>query len=143
MSVHPNPLQFAAGLTRGAPLPSRRHEAWKYSDLLRVLRELPPGSPAAEPSGQGPFAGLAGRELVFVNGRGPETSAILRQAQDAGFSSDKAAEAEAPPEPNVLQAVAGGPVQLVSPHAEPVEARGRATTLSGTLAVRFISNAQG
>ncbi|MBW3558530.1 MAG: Fe-S cluster assembly protein SufD, partial [Proteobacteria bacterium] len=44
---------------------------------------------------------------------------------------------------NVLQAVAGGPVQLVSPHAEPVEARGRATTLSGTLAVRFISNAQG
>ncbi len=76
MSLHPNPLQFAAGLTRGAPLPSRRHEAWKYSDLLRVLRELPPGSPAAEPSGQGPFAGLADLALVFVNGRGPEAATL-------------------------------------------------------------------
>jgi Fe-S cluster assembly protein SufD len=69
MTTHPNPLQFAAGLTRGAPLPSRRTEAWKYSDLARVLRELPPGSPEAQPSGQGPFAGLADRELVFINGR--------------------------------------------------------------------------
>ena len=69
MTAHLNPLQFAAGLTRGAALPSRRVEAWKYSDLARVLRETPPESPAAEPSGEGPFAGLADQQLVFVNGR--------------------------------------------------------------------------
>jgi len=69
MTARPNPLQFAAGLTRGAPLPSRRVEGWKYSDLARVLRDLPPESPAAQPAGRGPFAGLADRELVFANGR--------------------------------------------------------------------------
>lgn len=77
MSAHPNPLQFAAGLTRGAPLPSRRVEAWKYSDLQRVLRETPPASPPAEPSGQGPFAGLAALTLTFVNGRGPESATLF------------------------------------------------------------------
>ncbi len=70
MTAHPSPLQFAAGFTRGAPLPSRRTEAWKWSDLQRVLRELPPPSPAMQAAaGAGPFASVAERELVIANGR--------------------------------------------------------------------------
>ena len=70
MSLHVPPLQFAAGLTRGEPLPSRRHENWRYSDLARVLRDLPPESPPVGLSGEGPFAGLAERREAIVNGRG-------------------------------------------------------------------------
>ena len=70
MTAHPSPLQFAAGLTRGEPLPSRRHENWRYSDLARVLRDRPPESPPVGLGGEGPFAGLADRREAIVNGRG-------------------------------------------------------------------------
>jgi len=49
--------------------PSRRVEAWKYTDVRRVLRDTPPASPAADVAPGGPFAALGGEELTFVNGR--------------------------------------------------------------------------
>ncbi len=50
--------------------PSRRVEAWKYTDVRRLLRETPPASPAAEVAPGGPFAALGGEELAVVNGHG-------------------------------------------------------------------------
>jgi Fe-S cluster assembly protein SufD len=118
VSLHPSPLEFAAGLTRGAPFPTRRLEGWRWSDLQRVLKTLPPESPPVGLApGQGPFHGLAEDELLFVNGRGPDTL-VLRQAQDEGFYSSGS-----------------------SPHGEPVEPRGR--TLTGALILRFVSDAVG
>ena len=74
MTVQPSPLAFAAGLTRGAPFPSRRDEGWRWSDLQRVMKSLPPESPPmALAPGQGPFHGLAAERGLFVNGRGPGT----------------------------------------------------------------------
>jgi Fe-S cluster assembly protein SufD len=49
--------------------PTRRVEAWKYSDLRRILRETPPASPADQVAPGGPFAVLGGDELAVVNGR--------------------------------------------------------------------------
>ncbi|MDP1913818.1 Fe-S cluster assembly protein SufD [Brevundimonas sp.] len=49
--------------------PTRRVEAWKYTDLRRFLRETPPASPAGEVAPGGPFAVLGGNELAVVNGR--------------------------------------------------------------------------
>jgi Fe-S cluster assembly protein SufD len=118
VTAHPSPLEFAAGLTRGAPFPSRRVEGWRWSDLQRVLKALPPESPPVGLApGQGPFHGLAEDELLFVNGRGPDTL-VLRQAQDEGFYSSGS-----------------------SPHGEPVEPRGR--ILTGALILRFVSDAVG
>lgn len=52
-------------------IPSRRTEAWKYSDLRRWLREEPPPSPAL-PEGEpndGPFRALTTNEVLIANGR--------------------------------------------------------------------------
>ncbi len=52
-------------------IPSRRTEAWKYSDLRRYLRDEPPISPKL-PEGEpndGPFKGLTSNELLIANGR--------------------------------------------------------------------------
>jgi Fe-S cluster assembly protein SufD len=52
-------------------IPSRRTEAWKYSDLRRYLREEPPISPKL-PEGEpndGPFRALTSNELLIANGR--------------------------------------------------------------------------
>jgi len=54
-----------------ATIPSRRTEAWKYSDLRRWLRDEPPPSPAL-PEGEpndGPFRALTSNELLIANGR--------------------------------------------------------------------------
>ena len=50
--------------------PSRRVEAWKYTDVRRLLRETPPASPAAEVPPGGPFAALGGEDVTVVNGHG-------------------------------------------------------------------------
>lgn len=51
-------------------LPSRRDEDWRWTDLRGLLRTLPPAAPAHDGDvPAGPFAGLAGAETVFVNGR--------------------------------------------------------------------------
>jgi Fe-S cluster assembly protein SufD len=52
-------------------IPSRRTEAWKYSDLRRYLRDEPPISPKlpeGEPN-EGPFKALTSNELLIANGR--------------------------------------------------------------------------
>jgi Fe-S cluster assembly protein SufD len=49
--------------------PSKRVEAWKYTDLRRFLRETPPTSPEGAIAPGGPFAELGGEELAVVNGR--------------------------------------------------------------------------
>ena len=54
--------------------PSRRIEAWKYSDLSRVLRDAPQASGAASVSGAGAFDTLAEKVVTFVNGHGGEHS---------------------------------------------------------------------
>ena len=51
-------------------LPSRRDEDWRWTDLRGLIRVLPPAAPAHDGEvPAGPFAGLAGAETVFVNGR--------------------------------------------------------------------------
>lgn len=56
-------------LKDAASFPTRRIEAWKYTDLRKHLRETPPVSPEAEVAPGGPFAALGGDELAVVNGR--------------------------------------------------------------------------
>ena len=58
-------------LKDASSFPSRRVEAWKYSDLRRHLREAPAPSPSATVPlvGGGPFEALGGEAMVFVNGR--------------------------------------------------------------------------
>jgi len=53
-----------------ATYPSRRVEAWKYSDLARILREVPKASGAAEVISEGPFSSLGGEVLSLANGQG-------------------------------------------------------------------------
>jgi Fe-S cluster assembly protein SufD len=58
-------------LSDPATIPSRRTEAWKYSDLRRWLRAEPPLSPAL-PEGEpndGPFKALTTNEVLIANGR--------------------------------------------------------------------------
>jgi len=58
-------------------LPSRREEAWRWTDLRSLLRALPPPSPeSSEALPPGPFAGLAQSEVAIVNGRGPAGAAV-------------------------------------------------------------------
>ncbi|WP_396593141.1 Fe-S cluster assembly protein SufD [Brevundimonas sp. R86498] len=49
--------------------PSRRVEAWKYTDLARVLRDTPAPSPTTAIGPPGPFHALGGEAIVFANGR--------------------------------------------------------------------------
>ena len=62
-------MSLAIDLRDPSSFPSRRVEAWKYTDLRRVLRETPPVSPQATVAPGGPFAALGGDELAVVNGR--------------------------------------------------------------------------
>jgi Fe-S cluster assembly protein SufD len=88
VTVQPSPLEFAAGLSRG-DFPSRRVEGWRWSDLQRVLKALPPESPPAGLApGQGPFHGLTERELIFINGRGPQGTVRLDHDLILRFVSD-------------------------------------------------------
>ena len=84
-------LTKAASWMNGAPLPGRRDEAFRWSDLARVLRTPPPASPPAlAPGWPGPFEGLADRELVFVNGyeTGPDMVLLGDEVVAARFISD-------------------------------------------------------
>lgn len=56
-------------ITDASTFPSRRTEAWKYSDLKRWLREAPKPSPAADVTGSGPFGDTGAEAIVFANGR--------------------------------------------------------------------------
>lgn len=56
-------------LRDASTFPSRRVEAWKYSDLRRWLREAPEPSVTAVVVDGGPFEALGGDALAFGNGR--------------------------------------------------------------------------
>ena len=62
-------MSLAIDLRDPSSFPTRRVEAWKYTDLHRVLRETPPVSPVGDVAPGGPFAALGGDELAVVNGR--------------------------------------------------------------------------
>ncbi len=51
-------------------LPTRRSEAWRWSDLRAAVRTMPAASPEGSPEGEGPFAAIhADGEIVIANGR--------------------------------------------------------------------------
>jgi Fe-S cluster assembly protein SufD len=86
-----NALAKATSWMTGAPLPTRRDEAFRWSDMARVLRTMPPPSPPSEaPGWPGPFEGLASREFVFVNGyeTGPELALLGGETVAVRFISD-------------------------------------------------------
>jgi Fe-S cluster assembly protein SufD len=66
-------------LKDASSFPSKRVEAWKYSDLRRWLREAPPPSPSAPVPlvGGGPFEALGGEAMVFVNGRAVNETQLM------------------------------------------------------------------
>ena len=57
-----------------ATYPSRRVEAWKYSDLARVLRHAPQVSSAANVANVGLFDDIADKVVVIANGLTEDTS---------------------------------------------------------------------
>lgn len=59
----------ALNLKDASTFPSRRVEAWKYTDLRKYLREAPTPSAETTVTGAGAFAQLGGDELAFANGR--------------------------------------------------------------------------
>jgi Fe-S cluster assembly protein SufD len=66
-------------LKDASSFPSKRVEAWKYSDLRRHLRDAPAPSPSATVPlvGGGPFEGLGGEAMVFVNGRAVNETQLM------------------------------------------------------------------
>ncbi|RZJ06360.1 MAG: Fe-S cluster assembly protein SufD [Brevundimonas sp.] len=66
-------------LKDASSFPSKRVEAWKYSDLRRHLREAPAPSPSAAMPvvGGGPFETLGGMGMAFVNGRAVGDSTLM------------------------------------------------------------------
>jgi Fe-S cluster assembly protein SufD len=76
-------MSLAAAIRTGdvAELPSRRQEDWRWTDLRGLLRTIPQASPPGDAAllADGPFAGLAEEEILFLNGRrlnGPEALSI-------------------------------------------------------------------
>jgi Fe-S cluster assembly protein SufD len=61
-------------------LPSRRDEAWRYSDLRAALRTIPEASPpAATPAGAGPQPEVrADQEILVLNGRASQSRFLAR-----------------------------------------------------------------
>ena len=57
--------------------PSKRVEAWKYTDLRRALRETPPASAPLAVTTTGPFDTIPGEDVVFANGRLPDGEASV------------------------------------------------------------------
>jgi len=70
-------------LTDVATFPSRRVEAWKYSDLRRYLKAPPQPSPSAALTGPGPFCDLGGEAIVFVNGVAVGVDAFVASGEQA------------------------------------------------------------
>ncbi|WP_292051480.1 MULTISPECIES: Fe-S cluster assembly protein SufD [unclassified Brevundimonas] len=64
-----------------ATYPSRRVEAWKYSDLARILRDAPEVSPAVSITSAGFFDDLADKVVVIANGRCDDTAFVAAGSQ--------------------------------------------------------------
>lgn len=75
----------ALNLRDASTFPSRRVEAWKYSDLRRYLREAPEVSPAISTTPGGPFAALdetlGSEEMAFANGRAVGADAFVASGE--------------------------------------------------------------
>jgi len=56
-------------LSRAETFPSRRVEAWKYTDLHKLLREAPQVSAPTSITGFGPFGDMGSETIAFANGR--------------------------------------------------------------------------
>jgi Fe-S cluster assembly protein SufD len=73
-------MSLALALQSGdvTSLPSRRDEAWRYTDLRAALRAIPEASPKDEAAiAAGPFAALdAAETIVIINGFGPDRLTI-------------------------------------------------------------------
>ena len=74
-------MSAAVDLRDPSTFPSRRVEAWKYTDLRRVLRETPPPSPAIDIVPGGPFGELGGEEIAFANGRAVGADAFVASGE--------------------------------------------------------------
>ncbi len=70
MTVHSPSLARAIETGDLTELPSRRDEAWRWTDLRGLLRALPPKSAATDESFAGPFDKLKASNLDIVNGGG-------------------------------------------------------------------------
>ena len=68
-------------LRDASSFPSRRVEAWKYSDLRKYLREAPQPSEPVQVAGEGPFATLGGEALAFANGRAVGADAFVASGE--------------------------------------------------------------
>jgi Fe-S cluster assembly protein SufD len=68
-------------LKDASSFPSRRVEAWKYSDLRKYLREEPQPSGPVQITGEGPFAALGGESLTFANGRAVGADAFVASGE--------------------------------------------------------------
>lgn len=64
-----------------ATYPSRRVEAWKYSNLARVLRDAPQKSGAIKVSSTGSFDLLADKVVIIANGNADETAFVATGEQ--------------------------------------------------------------
>lgn len=71
----------AVDLRDPSTFPTRRVEAWKYTDLRRVLRETPPPSPVVAIAPGGPFAALGREEIAFANGRAVGADAFVASGE--------------------------------------------------------------
>lgn len=106
-------------LKDASSFPSRRIEAWKYSDLRRYLREAPAPSPSATVplAGGGPFEGLGGDPMVFVNGRAVgETTLMACGAQTVRLRLISRAEGTGHAMTARLSARAGAKLLLLETH---------------------------
>ncbi|RZJ42472.1 MAG: Fe-S cluster assembly protein SufD [Brevundimonas sp.] len=74
-------MSTALDLRDSATFPSRRTEAWKYSDLRRYLRDAPEPSPAVEIDTAGPFDTLGGDLVAFANGSAQGPNAIVARGE--------------------------------------------------------------
>ena len=74
-AAHPTRAHLAQAIrTRDVTLlPSRRDEAWRWTDLRGALRVLPPASGPTSTRGSGPLSAVAtNREVLVLNGQAPE-----------------------------------------------------------------------
>jgi Fe-S cluster assembly protein SufD len=106
-------------LKDASSFPSRRVEAWKYSDLRKLLREAPPPSPSAPIplTGGGPFEALGGEAMVFVNGRPIDAAArVVSGAQTVRLRLISKAEATGHAVNARISARAGAKLLLLETH---------------------------
>jgi Fe-S cluster assembly protein SufD len=106
-------------LKDASSFPSKRVEAWKYSDLRRYLREAPAPSPSATVplAGGGPFEALGGEPMVFVNGRAVgETTLMACGAQTVRLRLISRAEGTGHAMTARLSARAGAKLLLLETH---------------------------